>query len=77
MLKDNDIYIGNIYDKYSSKNPFARIIFDNFLKNVIELIKMTDCRDIHELGCGEGHLSAIISEIPGIEIKGSKRPAGV
>ncbi len=71
MIRENGVIVGNVYDKYSSKNLVARYLFNKFLKNVIEMVKWTDCSDVHELGCGEGHLSHIISQIPNTRIRAS------
>ncbi len=71
MITEDGVVVGNVYDKYTSKNPVARYLFSNFLKNVIEMVKWTECSDIHEIGCGEGHLSAIISRIPNARVRAS------
>ena len=71
MITENGVVVGNVYDKYSSTNFLARCLFRKFLKNVIEMVKWTNCSDIHEIGCGEGHLSAILSQIPNTSVRAS------
>ena len=49
--------IGNVYDKYGSKNPVARKLVDGFLATVDELYVRTEARTVLEVGCGEGKLA--------------------
>lgn len=50
------------YDKYSSKNPVARYLMNNFIKTLHRLIDMTNASFIHEIGCGEGDLCVGLAE---------------
>jgi len=51
---------GNYYNKYESQNPIAQWLTKNFKSNLLALIEKTEAKDVHELGCGEGYLSAYI-----------------
>jgi 2-polyprenyl-3-methyl-5-hydroxy-6-metoxy-1,4-benzoquinol methylase len=53
---EDGVVIGNVYPKYSTKNPIAKILFNGFLKAVDQLIDQVDSSKIHEVGCGEGYL---------------------
>lgn len=48
---------GNYYDKYNTRNPLARMFMDGFLSAFDRLSALPQARNIHEVGCGEGHLS--------------------
>jgi 2-polyprenyl-3-methyl-5-hydroxy-6-metoxy-1,4-benzoquinol methylase len=71
MIKENGVIAGNIYDKYTSKNPIEKYLMQRFIRNILDLIEFTACQEIHEVGCGEGHLSGIIKENTDIKIKAS------
>ncbi len=62
MSDTNDNIAGNYYNKYESQNPIAQWLTSNFKSNLLDLIRKTDARDIHELGCGEGYLSTYIND---------------
>lgn len=59
---EEGVVAGNVYDKYGTKNPVARYLMKGFIDSVEEMIAITGSSDIHEVGCGEGHLSAILAE---------------
>jgi 2-polyprenyl-3-methyl-5-hydroxy-6-metoxy-1,4-benzoquinol methylase len=61
---------GNYYDKYNSSNPIARWLMNGFVTSVCALAKQTGEHIAHEVGCGEGHLSAIL-HAQGFNIRGS------
>jgi 2-polyprenyl-3-methyl-5-hydroxy-6-metoxy-1,4-benzoquinol methylase len=48
---------GNFYNKYESRNPFARRMMQGFLRAFDELSRAAQVGTIYEVGCGEGHLS--------------------
>ena len=48
---------GNVYDKYGTRNPIARWLMDGFLGAARDLAAITGVEDLHEVGCGEGHLA--------------------
>ncbi len=49
--------VGNVYDKYGSKNPVARWLMQGFLKSVRELYAGAGAKRVLEVGCGEGRLA--------------------
>lgn len=49
--------LGNVYDKYGTKNPIARAMMRSFLHAVGELAGRAPPRSVLEVGCGEGHLA--------------------
>ena len=71
ILKEHGIPVGNVYDKYATGNPIARHLVRSFTSNVLELIRASGARDIHEVGCGEGHLTEIIATLGVDKIRGS------
>lgn len=49
--------VGNLYDKYRTKNPLARLLMRRFLRTVGALAHSTKAQSVLEVGCGEGRLS--------------------
>lgn len=66
------IPVGNHYPKYQTRNPIARWLVNGFLDSFRALSRATGARDVLEVGCGEGHLSAILARdgraVRGIDI---------
>jgi ubiquinone/menaquinone biosynthesis C-methylase UbiE len=50
--------IGNVYDKYGTRNPIARRLVHGFLDAVTELYRVSMPGSVLEVGCGEGELAA-------------------
>ncbi|MBI5090895.1 MAG: class I SAM-dependent methyltransferase [Candidatus Hydrogenedentes bacterium] len=55
---------GNLYDKYASKNPIARALFQGFMASLRDLLpaSLDSTSRIVEVGCGEGHLLNLIHQ---------------
>jgi ubiquinone/menaquinone biosynthesis C-methylase UbiE len=53
----SDNIVGNVYDKYGTKNPVARMLMRGFLRGVRELYELAAPRTVLEVGCGEGRLA--------------------
>lgn len=53
-LKENGIVVGNVYDKYSARNPIVRWLMRGFDKALEELVMKAAPTMVHEIGCGEG-----------------------
>lgn len=70
-VEEQGIPVGNVYDKYGTRNPIARHLVGQFLGNVLELVKTTGARDVHELGCGEGKLTQLIADLGVESVRGS------
>ena len=71
VLKEDGVPIGNVYEKYDTNNPLARKLVDHFNQTVLELAKSIQAKTLHELGCGEGHLTEILASIGFEMVKGS------
>jgi SAM-dependent methyltransferase len=61
---------GNVYDKYATRNPIERRLVGGFLRDLADLADRTGARAGHEIGCGEGELSILLSR-RGIRMRGS------
>ncbi|MFN7176725.1 MAG: class I SAM-dependent methyltransferase [Thermaurantiacus sp.] len=49
---------GNVYDKYGSRNPVARLLMRGFLGSFDRICGSVPVKSAFEVGCGEGELSA-------------------
>jgi 2-polyprenyl-3-methyl-5-hydroxy-6-metoxy-1,4-benzoquinol methylase len=67
---EQGIVAGNYYDKYGTSNPVARFLMKRFFGAVEELVASTQAREIHEVGCGEGHLSRLLAR-KGLSVRGT------
>lgn len=69
------IPVGNHYPKYQTRNPVARWLVAGFLDAFRALSRETNAREVLEVGCGEGHLSAILARdgrrVRGVDISPS------
>jgi len=64
------VVAGNLYPKYTTRNPLARLMVANFLATLRQLVRRTGAREIHEVGCGEGYLSTRLAAA-GWQVRGS------
>ena len=71
ILLEDDIPVGNVYDKYTTRNPIARYLIANFLSTVVALVRRTGARHIHEVGCGEGELARQLAQTGASSVKGT------
>ncbi|HAK61730.1 MAG TPA: methyltransferase type 11 [Alphaproteobacteria bacterium] len=55
--------IGNVDKKYESRNPIARALMNGFLSSFDDLVRRAGVTSVHEVGCGEGHLSARLARM--------------
>lgn len=51
------VIVGNVYDKYGTRNPIARALMRGFLRGVGELYATAAPQTVLEVGCGEGRLA--------------------
>ncbi len=59
------VLIGNVYDKYATKNPLARWLMNGFLDAVTDLYREVAPKSVLEVGCGEGLLAQhLVSSCP-------------
>lgn len=49
--------VGNVYDKYHTRNPIARRLMRGFLDSVTSLTMSVQPTRVLEVGCGEGYLA--------------------
>ena len=49
--------VGNVYDKYHTRNPIARWLMSRFLRSIAVLVRKLSPTSILEVGCGEGWLA--------------------
>jgi 2-polyprenyl-3-methyl-5-hydroxy-6-metoxy-1,4-benzoquinol methylase len=61
---------GNLYPKYTARNPVARLLVDRFLTSLLDLARRSGTKQVHEVGCGEGFLSAMLAQ-HGFVVRGS------
>jgi ubiquinone/menaquinone biosynthesis C-methylase UbiE len=54
--------VGNVYDKYGTKNPVARALMRGFLRAVTDLYGRVAPASVLEVGCGEGKLAQHLLE---------------
>lgn len=69
-LVEDGILAGNYSDKHETRNPIARALVDAFHRHVRELAARTGASDLHEVGCGEGYLTAQLAA-PGRRLRGT------
>lgn len=53
---------GNYYDKFNSRNPVTRRLMQGFKQDFLALFARTHAQHILELGCGEGHMLALMQQ---------------
>lgn len=56
--------IGNVYDKYGTRNPVARLLMRGFLDAVSALYLGVRPKTVLEVGCGEGLLAHHLMSLP-------------
>jgi 2-polyprenyl-3-methyl-5-hydroxy-6-metoxy-1,4-benzoquinol methylase len=61
-IVEGGIIAGNLYDKYGTNNPVARLLMSGFYRAIDALVRETEASNIHEVGCGEGRLSAFLAK---------------
>ena len=67
-----DPVAGNVFDKYGSRNPLIRRMVRGFEGAFLELAALSGAGRVHEVGCGEGHLSRLLAA-RGLEVRASDR----
>jgi 2-polyprenyl-3-methyl-5-hydroxy-6-metoxy-1,4-benzoquinol methylase len=66
----DEVVAGNVYPKYTTRNPLARLLVANFQANLRSLVQRSGAREVHEVGCGEGFLARLLA-LDGYEVRGS------
>jgi SAM-dependent methyltransferase len=54
----SDIIVGNVYDKYGTRNPLYRWIVGGYFRSLSRVLPHPLPNRILEVGCGEGHIAA-------------------
>jgi ubiquinone/menaquinone biosynthesis C-methylase UbiE len=55
---------GNVFDKYHSSNPVARLLVRNFLRTMTRMLAPLPVKHILDIGCGEGYvLNALCQQL--------------
>ncbi len=70
VIVEGGVIAGNYTDKYGSTNPLHRKLMQGFHDTLDALIARTEALDVHEVGCGEGHLSLHMAGV-GLTVRGS------
>lgn len=65
-----DVVAGNVYPKYTTRNPVARLLVANFRSHLHDLAEQIGARQVHEVGCGEGFLARQLA-MAGCEVRAS------
>ncbi|MDP9033951.1 MAG: class I SAM-dependent methyltransferase [Myxococcota bacterium] len=52
--------VGNVYDKYGTRNPLAAAMMRGFLQSLTALYASVAARSVLEVGCGEGRLATYL-----------------
>jgi 2-polyprenyl-3-methyl-5-hydroxy-6-metoxy-1,4-benzoquinol methylase len=68
--QQGDVVAGNVYPKYTTRNPLARLLVANFTEHLRQLVRQTGARQVHEVGCGEGFLARLLAT-DGYQVRGS------
>lgn len=56
-MTNQENIVGNVYDKYGTRNPIARLLMRGFLDSVTQLYNQASPSTVLEVGCGEGALA--------------------
>ncbi len=54
-MKEGGRVVGNVYDKYASRNPVTRLLMRGYISALSELVATASPDTIHDVGCGEGY----------------------
>lgn len=53
---------GNVYDKFSARNPIARWMMKGFKASLHNLLASVEGSNVLEIGCGEGYIQPLVAE---------------
>lgn len=57
------VIAGNVYDKWATRNPIAKLLMDNFERTMADVVLPLDVASILEVGCGEGEVSSRLAAL--------------
>jgi len=63
VKKTNDVIVGNVFDKYRSRNPIVKFLMNGFTKCFLNLISPLTFNNIIEIGSGEGDIINLIKNL--------------
>jgi 2-polyprenyl-3-methyl-5-hydroxy-6-metoxy-1,4-benzoquinol methylase len=72
---ENDAAAGKLFtgvahaEKYQSGNWIARRLVNNFLSTVVATVREAGSNEVHEIGCGEGHILGLLAA-EGFRVRG-------
>ena len=66
----DEVVAGNVYPKYTTANPLARLLVANFTAHLRHLVRRSGAHQVHEVGCGEGFLARRLAA-EGYAVRGS------
>jgi 2-polyprenyl-3-methyl-5-hydroxy-6-metoxy-1,4-benzoquinol methylase len=57
-----EFFIGETHaEKYQSSNWIARRLVGNFMASILATVRTAGNQDVHEIGCGEGHILGLLA----------------
>jgi 2-polyprenyl-3-methyl-5-hydroxy-6-metoxy-1,4-benzoquinol methylase len=68
IFTEKGIVVGNVENKYASRNVVFRYVLDRFLNVFDEFVQFSEVRSALEVGCGEGELSSRMAHM-GLEVQ--------
>jgi 2-polyprenyl-3-methyl-5-hydroxy-6-metoxy-1,4-benzoquinol methylase len=66
-----ELFVGSAHvDKYHSGNWIADKLITNFMQAIVDSVLACGSEDVHEIGCGEGHIMGLLAA-RGLSVRGS------
>jgi SAM-dependent methyltransferase len=57
-MRDRDVVLGNVYDKYGTRNPIYRALVRGYFQTIDDLLASVHADRALEVGCGEGFVAS-------------------
>jgi len=72
-LLEDDIVVGNRFDKHGSSNPVVRRLMEGFDRGMFDMLgSIGPVKSVLEVGCGEGHVTDKLARFfPGARVLGT------
>lgn len=73
--KKSQLEVGELFtavthaEKYQSNNWIANRLVSNFMKSILMTVQQAGSTDVHEVGCGEGHIVGMLAR-NGFRVRG-------
>ena len=68
---EKGVIVGNIEDKSNPTNPVSARLIQSFDSTLLGLLERIGTGTIHEVGCGEGRLTQILSDLAPDRVRAS------